>query len=77
MLYFIKPFVQLARTANGDQTLIDLARTQGEDLGLMTDRWESAERLSNDDDVRVAEQELGLPFVCDLARSLSWFGRGM
>ncbi|MCR2816873.1 hypothetical protein [Microbacterium jiangjiandongii] len=54
MLYFVKPFGQLTWTANADQTVLDLARTQGEDLGLMTDWWENAERPSNDDDVRVA-----------------------
>lgn len=54
MLYFVKPFGQLMRTANADQTLLDLSRTQGKDLGLMTDWWENAERPSNDDDVRVA-----------------------
>lgn len=49
----MKPSGQLSWTGDVNQTLLDLARAHGKDLGP-ADWWEAASRPANADDVRVA-----------------------
>jgi len=54
MLYFVKPFGGLEWAVPFGQELIETARDEGADLGLVRDWWQEAERPASTDDVRAA-----------------------